>query len=90
MAQLLDDSYGCSGTCETAIFPFSQNLTAGIPTTSCAVPVQKEMDKNGPTIVMMLWLGFVITLIGWICQFTLWCKHEPEPMPEKRVVRPRK
>jgi len=87
MQQMLDASYGCSGVCKSATFPFSQNLTEGVPTEICAQNIQIEMDQNGPTIVGMLWLATVVTFASWVAQFFLWCKHKKEAIELSVIVK---
>jgi hypothetical protein len=42
------------------------------------------MDKNGPMIISLLWLAFVVTLVAFIWNITLFFKHKKVTLPDGR------
>jgi len=79
-----EQKYECSGICESSLFYYELDLTAGRPKTTCLLHVKEEVEGSLTYLGITSVIIGVICLLIWVCQYSLWCNYTDKDSDKQR------
>lgn len=73
---IVEESYSCSGACESNLFYFTQDVAAGKPTNSCVTPLMDDFAGILGTVGLTAIISGLALLCSWFWSYCLWRKGD--------------